>query len=210
MPPIDPQQRYRAQHQRRLSWMPWLYFSLKPRHRGWAQAWQEQLQDELQQLETVRIGAGCFIAPEAAIFAEPGRDVVLGDRCAIAAQVYLHGPAQLAEEVSLNPGVHVDGGAAGVFIGAGSRLAAGACVYAFDHGLSPDAPIRSQPVRSRGVHIGADVWIGARAGVTDGVRIGDHAVVGMGAVVTGDVPDWAVVGGSPARVLGDRRRWPPG
>jgi acetyltransferase-like isoleucine patch superfamily enzyme len=54
------------------------------------------------------------------------------------------------------------------------------------------------------------VWIGANAGITDGVRIGDHAVVGMGAVVTADVPDWAVAGGVPARILGDRRRWQEG
>ena len=53
--------------------------------------------------------------------------------------------------------------------------------------------------------IGRDVWIAAGAGVTDGVTIGDHAVIGMGAVVTRDVPEWAIVGGVPARVIGDRR-----
>ena len=53
--------------------------------------------------------------------------------------------------------------------------------------------------------IGHDVWIGADAGITDGVRIGDHAVIGMGAVVTHDVPEWAIVGGVPAKVIGDRR-----
>jgi acetyltransferase-like isoleucine patch superfamily enzyme len=47
--------------------------------------------------------------------------------------------------------------------------------------------------------------VGANAGITDGVRIGDHAVVGMGAVVTRDVPAYAIVAGAPARVIGDRR-----
>jgi acetyltransferase-like isoleucine patch superfamily enzyme len=65
--------------------------------------------------------------------------------------------------------------------------------------------IKDQPVRSLGIRIGRDVWIGANAGVTDGVIIGDHAVVAMGAVVTRDVPEWAIVGGVPAVVIGDRR-----
>jgi acetyltransferase-like isoleucine patch superfamily enzyme len=63
-------------------------------------------------------------------------------------------------------------------------------------------------VTSRGIRIGEDVWLGAGSGVTDGVSIGSHAVVGMGSVVTRDVPEWAVVAGVPARVLGDRRDWP--
>lgn len=49
--------------------------------------------------------------------------------------------------------------------------------------------------------IGSDVWIGDRAFVKAGTRIGNGAVVGMGAVVTKDVPDYAVVGGNPARIL---------
>ena len=49
------------------------------------------------------------------------------------------------------------------------------------------------------------MWIGANAGVTDGVTIGDHAVIAMGAVVTKDVPNWAIMAGVPAVVVGDRR-----
>ena len=49
--------------------------------------------------------------------------------------------------------------------------------------------------------IGNDVWIGFRAIITAGVRIGHGAIVGTGAVVTRDVPPYAVVGGIPARVI---------
>lgn len=196
---------FRTQHQKRLSWMPWLYFTLKPQHRGWAEAWQAEVQAFLREQETVEIGEGCFIAPEAAIFGEPGRPVVIGARCAIGAQAFLHGPITLADGVSINAGARLDGGAKGILIGEGTRIASGVAIYAFDHRMAPERAIRDQPVKSKGIVIGADGWIGANAGITDGVRIGDHAVVAMGAVVTRDVPDWALVAGVPAEVIGDRR-----
>jgi acetyltransferase-like isoleucine patch superfamily enzyme len=156
-------------------------------------------------VETVEIGEGCFIAPTARIFGEPGRPVVIGSGCSIAADAFLHGPITLADGVSINARASLDGGARGIVLGRGTRVASGAVLYAFDHGLDPDRDIRDQPVTSRGIVVGEDVWIGANAGVTDGVAVGDHAVVAMGAVVTKDVPAWAMVGGVPARVLGDRR-----
>jgi acetyltransferase-like isoleucine patch superfamily enzyme len=197
--------RRREQHKRRLSWMPWLYFSLKPRHRIWAEAWQREIHESLTSLETVTLAEDCFVSPEAQLFAEPGRDIRVGRRASIAAHAFLHGPVELADEVSINARVTIDGGGAGVRIGAGTRIATGVSIFAFNHALDAARTIREQPVTSEGITIGADVWIGANAGITDGVTIGDHAVVGMGAVVTKDVPPWAIVAGSPARVIGDRR-----
>jgi acetyltransferase-like isoleucine patch superfamily enzyme len=51
------------------------------------------------------------------------------------------------------------------------------------------------------VTIGPDVWIGPGAMILKGVSIGAHAVVGVGSVVTREVPPWAVVAGNPARVV---------
>lgn len=51
------------------------------------------------------------------------------------------------------------------------------------------------------VTIGNDVWIGTRAMVLGGVTIGDGAVIGAGAIVTKDVPPYAIVGGVPAKVI---------
>lgn len=59
----------------------------------------------------------------------------------------------------------------------------------------------SQPVKSAPVHIGHNVWIGHRAIILAGVTIGDHAVIGAGAVVTKDVPARHVVGGNPAKLI---------
>lgn len=81
---------YQGQHKRRLAYMPWLYFSLKAKHLNWAKPWQQQIQQQLSALETVQIGEDCFIAPNVNLFAEPGRDIIIGKRCMIAADSFLH------------------------------------------------------------------------------------------------------------------------
>jgi acetyltransferase-like isoleucine patch superfamily enzyme len=65
----------------------------------------------------------------------------------------------------------------------------------------PDRPFIEQGITARGIVIEDDVWIGASAVITDGVRIGRGAVVAAGAVVTADVPPHTVVAGVPARVV---------
>lgn len=204
--PKSPQDldRYRQQHKLRLSYMPWLYASLKPIHREWAEAWQEEWQAYLCQMETIEIGKNCFIAPEAHLFAEPGRPIILGDNTFIAADCVLHGPITLGRNVSINHHVTLDGGRSGIQIGDDTRIAAYVCAYAFNHGMDTDEPIRDQPVTSTGIHIGQDVWIGANAGIVDGVTIGDGAVIGMGSMVTKAVVPYTKVAGNPAKPIGKR------
>lgn len=49
--------------------------------------------------------------------------------------------------------------------------------------------------------IGNDVWIGARVFIQDGIKIGNGAIIAAGAIVVKDVPDYAIVGGVPARII---------
>ena len=49
--------------------------------------------------------------------------------------------------------------------------------------------------------IGNDVWIGSRATVLQGVKVGNGAIIAAGAVVTKDVPAYAIVGGVPAKII---------
>jgi acetyltransferase-like isoleucine patch superfamily enzyme len=71
------------------------------------------------------------------------------------------------------------------------------------HAVDPEGRRwRKDGVRTASVHIGRNVFIGARSMVLKGVSIGDDAVVGAGSVVTSDVPAGAVAAGSPARVIG--------
>lgn len=199
---------YQEQHKQRLSWMPWLYFSLKEKHFKWAKLWQQNIQQNLMQLETVEIGDNCFISPEAKIFAEPNRQISIKNQCMIAANSFLHGPIQLGNEVAINHSCSLDGGSKGIHIGNKTRIANNVTIYAFNHGMAPNEAIYKQKASSKGVYIGSDVWIGAQVGIVDGVNIGDHAVIGMGAIITKDIPKWAIVAGNPSQIIGDRRQKP--
>jgi acetyltransferase-like isoleucine patch superfamily enzyme len=72
----------------------------------------------------------------------------------------------------------------------------------FDHGVvEGDRPVRLQGIYKRDVRVGHNCWIGYGACILRGTTVGDNAVIGTSTVVTKDVPDNAVVGGAPARVL---------
>ena len=72
----------------------------------------------------------------------------------------------------------------------------------FDHGVvDVETPIRRQGIYKRDVRVGHNVWIGYGACLLRGCSVGDNAVVGTNAVVTGEVPANAVVAGVPARVI---------
>ena len=53
--------------------------------------------------------------------------------------------------------------------------------------------------------MGDDSWFGAGAKVLDGVTIGAHSIIGTGAVVTKDIPEYSIAVGLPAKVVRDRR-----
>lgn len=89
-----------------------------------------------------------------------------------------------------------------VTIGSHVNLAQGITVTALNHNFEDTTKrIDEQGVTTKPVIIGDDVWIGANAVILPGVKIGCHAVVAAGAVVTSDVPDHVVVGGVPAKII---------
>lgn len=68
-----------------------------------------------------------------------------------------------------------------------------------------DIAVLRQPRTSLGIEAGEGAWFGAGVRVLDGVKVGGHAIIGAGAVVSSDVPEYAVAAGIPARVIRDRR-----
>ncbi|MBW8034277.1 MAG: acyltransferase [Planctomycetes bacterium] len=93
-----------------------------------------------------------------------------------------------------------------VVIGNDCLVAPGCHITDVNHGIEPGELIRKQPLSSKPVLIGNDVWIGAGSSILPGVTIGDGAVIGARSVVTHDVPDGAIFVGSPAKLLRYRNR----
>lgn len=86
------------------------------------------------------------------------------------------------------------------FVGGGEHHTTRVSTFPFYTRLLDREPERDlRP--SREILVGHDVWIGAYAVIMSGATIGNGAVVGAGSLVTGVVPDYAVVGGVPAKVI---------
>lgn len=146
------------------------------------------------------VGEGCVVSALAEVDADT---FALGDRSYVAAHAHVTGDVEIGADCSVNVAAAVRGR---VTIGDGVRIGSRTSILGFDHAFDRvDVPVFRQGLTSRGITIGDDVWIGAHVVVLDGVTVGSHAVIGAGAVVTRDVPPYAVAVGNPARVVRDRR-----
>ncbi|HVL27564.1 MAG TPA: acyltransferase [Acidimicrobiales bacterium] len=90
-----------------------------------------------------------------------------------------------------------------VTVGPYSFFGHGVSVLTGSHDVERFGPERQEAIPSEGrdVVIGQGVWVASNATVVGPCRIGDHAVVGVGSVVLDDVEPYAIVAGSPAKVI---------
>lgn len=89
-------------------------------------------------------------------------------------------------------------------IGANCLIAPFAYLVDSDHGIAKDQLINQQPNITAPIIIEDDVWIGTNAKILKGVHIGKGAVIAAGALVKDDVAPYTIVGGLPAKKIGER------
>lgn len=94
------------------------------------------------------------------------------------------------------------GAAGGIEIGNDVIMGSYISFHSENHNFSDNTKlIREQGVTSKGIKIGNNVWIGAKATFLDGCSVGNNSVVAAGAVVNSVYPDNSIIGGVPAKVL---------
>lgn len=86
----------------------------------------------------------------------------------------------------------------GIYIGNNALIGHQVVIATLNHESDPE---RRGDMTAAPVRIGNNVWVGAHATILPGVTIGDGAIIAAGAVVNRDVPERAVVGGVPAKVI---------
>lgn len=117
------------------------------------------------------------------VIRELGEELIIGENVGIAANAFIamRGKLEIGDNTIFGPGVSI---------------------HAENHNFEDLAkPIRLQGATRKGIKIGKDCWIGSKVIILDGVTIGNHVVVAAGAVVNKDIPDYAVVGGVPAKII---------
>lgn len=107
------------------------------------------------------------------------------------------------KSISIGKNVFINAGCkfqdqGGIVIEEGALIGHGVVLATLNHDIDPE---KRQQLHPAPIHIGKRVWIGANATVTQGVTIGDNAIVAAGAVVNRDVPPNTIVGGVPAKVI---------
>lgn len=140
--------------------------------------------------------------------------VRIGDHTSIDRNLWLHcgGTWQDYEHGFFEIGDHsfigcngVMGAGGGIRIGNNVLIGQNVNIHSENHIYGdPARLIREQGVSYKGVVIEDDVWIGSKATILDGARIGQGAVVGAGSIVTKQIPPYAIAVGVPARVIGKR------
>lgn len=129
-----------------------------------------------------------------------GMQIGKGSRIHVGARFFYPSNIKIGEGTIIGDNIFLDGRDK-LIIGDHVDIASDVMIYNSEHNInSEDFHAVTAPVE-----IGDYVFIGPRSIILPGVKIGKGAIVGAGAVVTKDVADFAIVGGVPAQVIGERK-----
>lgn len=149
----------------------------------------------------------------AGVYIKGYKNIELGDNIIFSSQsqLYAESPTnesriKIGNNVGFNVNVMINADNMGeIIIGNNVMVGPNTVFRSANHAFrDPGIPMRLQGHTKGQIMVGSDVWIGANCVILTNVNIGKGAVIGAGAVVTKDVPDFEIVGGVPAKRIGSR------
>ncbi len=112
----------------------------------------------------------------------------------------------VGNDLSIGPNSYIRASRAPVTLGSFITIGAQTVIISGNPGYQRlDIPMMKQDGEAKGITIGDDVWMGVGVRIVDGVTVGNGSIIGAGAVVIKDVPEYAIVAGVPAKVIGSRK-----
>ena len=138
---------------------------------------------------SIDIGHNCYFGRDCRVYATPESTISIGNNFSANTNVMINargkGKIVIGDNVSVGPNV---------------------VLRANDHVFErSEILIKDQGMTEGAISIGNDVWIAANAVILKDVSIGDGAVIAAGAIVTHNIAPYVIVGGVPARVIGERK-----
>ena len=153
------------------------------------------------------LGNNIFVDDDVMIYQDKdGGSVELGDGVKLFRETIIqtgqNGHIKVGSLTHIQPRCQLSAYKSPILIGQRVEIAPYCAFYPYNHGVLAGHPIRTQPLQSKGgIIIEDDAWLSVGVIVLDGVRVGNGAVVGAGAVVTKDLPANSISSGVPARVI---------
>lgn len=136
------------------------------------------------------------------------KNIVLGDNFSSMGVLYLYasdgGYLQIGRNCSVNTNVQFGASQGSIIVGDNVLIAPNVVIRAANHGMSRDEIMRDQPHSCGKIIIEDDVWIGSNAVITAGVTLARGTIVGACSVVTKSTESYSIVGGVPAKRIGER------
>jgi len=117
----------------------------------------------------------CFISPIS---------LSVGNNCVLGVNNFICGKVKIGNNVSIGPNVNIPGA---------------------NHNIKTKKSIRKSGNTMKGTTIKDEVWIGGNSSILDGITLEKGVAVGAGSVVTKDFPEYAIVAGVPAKIIGFRK-----
>ncbi len=176
------------------------------RHRSGESAFDTMMRRVLMRALCKRVGNDLQVGPNVVL--KHPETMEFGDCVFIGAQTMIQGRfdgvCKIGSHVWIGPQAYFD--ARDLILEDYVGWGPGAKVLGSVHTGSPTSePIITTGLVIQPVKVGLGADIGMNASILPGVQVGAHSIVGAGAVVTRDIPDYAIVAGVPARVIRDRR-----